>query len=59
MPKKQGYERGVGPYSKNDVTMTRKPDPGYVKPRDISKLVDPSAKRTDGFAAKLDNPSKE
>lgn len=31
----------------------------FHAPRDISKLVDPSHKRTDGFSAKLDNPSDE
>jgi hypothetical protein len=39
--------------------LRREPDKGYPKPRDISKLVDPSHKRTDGFSAKLDNPSDE
>jgi hypothetical protein len=52
--KKEGYEQGVGPYSKNDVKMTRQPDKGYVAPKDISKNVDPSWSRTEGFSAKLD-----
>jgi hypothetical protein len=34
--------------------LTRQPDQGYPKPRDISKRVDPSAARSDGFSAKLD-----
>lgn len=54
MAKKEGYEQGVGPYSKNDVKMTREPDKGYVKPKDITSKVDPSWSRTDGFSAKLD-----
>jgi hypothetical protein len=56
MPKKtEGHEKGVGPYSKNDVKLTRDESGlGYPKPVDISKKVDPSWKRTDGFSAKLD-----
>ena len=43
MAKKEGYEKGVGPYSQNDVKMTRQPakfDPG----KDISKKVDRNAR---------------
>jgi hypothetical protein len=32
---------------------------GYPKPVDISKRVDPSWRRTDGFSAKLDKGPKE
>lgn len=49
---KQGYEKGVGPYSKDDVKMTRQPakfDPG----RDISKKVDRNADQDSGFSGKL------
>jgi hypothetical protein len=54
MPKKKDWTEKLGAYTTDKVEMTRQPDPGYVKPRDISKLVAPSAKRTDGFSAKLD-----
>ena len=49
---KQGYEKGIGPYSKNDVVMTRKPatfDPG----KDISRKVDTNADQDAGFSGKL------
>jgi hypothetical protein len=59
MAKKEGWEKGVGPYSGNDVKMTRQSDKGYVKPVDISKRVDPSWERTEGFSAKLDKGPKE
>jgi hypothetical protein len=60
MAKKQGHERGVGPYAKNDVKLTRDESGlGYPKPVDISRRVDPSWKRTDGFSAKLDKGPKE
>jgi hypothetical protein len=52
MAKKEGYEKGVGPYSQNDVTMTRKPatfDPG----KDISKKVQTNADQDGGFSGKL------
>ena len=54
--KKEGYEKGVGPYSKNDVKMTRQPDKGYPKPVDILNKVDPSW--NDGFPAPLDKGGK-
>jgi hypothetical protein len=59
MAKKEGHEKGVGPYSKNDVKMTRQPDKGYVPPKDISKLIDPSWERTGGFSAKLDKGKED
>lgn len=57
MAKREGHERGVGPYAGGDKdSKVRRDDSGlgYPKPRDISKKVDPSHKRTDGFSAKLD-----
>ena len=59
MAKKEGHELGVGPYSKNDVKMTREPDKGYPKPVDISKKVDPSWSCTEGFSAALDKGKSE
>jgi hypothetical protein len=57
---KEGYELGIGPFS-NDVKLTRKSDPGNSGDmgRDISKLVDPSHQRNEGFSAKLDKGPKE
>jgi hypothetical protein len=52
---KEGHEKGVGPYSKNDVKLTRDESGlGYPKPVSILNKVDPSHKRNDGFSAKLD-----
>jgi hypothetical protein len=50
---KEGHEKGVGPYAGNDVKLRQIPHPGW-ETTDISKKVDPSWKRTDGFSAKLD-----
>lgn len=52
--KVEGHVKGQGVYSgTDDIKFTRQPatfDPG----RDISKLVDPSHQRNEGFSAKLD-----
>jgi hypothetical protein len=58
MAKKEGHEKGVGPYAGNDVKLTRIGQK-FSMGRDISKLVEPSAKRDNGFSAALDNPSDE
>jgi hypothetical protein len=57
MAKKEGWEKGVGPYAGGDDVKLKRDESGlgYPKPRDISKQVDPSHKRNDGFSAKLDN----
>jgi hypothetical protein len=57
MPKREGYEKGIGPYSKNDVKLNRQPDKGYPKPVDISRRVNPAADQDGGFSGKL--PSGE
>jgi hypothetical protein len=55
MPKTEGWKKGEGPYSKSDdIKLNRQPDKSYVPPKDISKKVDPSWERTEGFSAKLD-----
>jgi hypothetical protein len=52
-----------GPQGSDDMEKDklRKDDSalGYHAPKDISNRVDPSWKRTDGFAAKLDKGPKE
>jgi hypothetical protein len=51
---KEGWTRGVGPYSGgDDVKLNRKPDRGYPEPRDISRKVDRNSKVDDGFSGKL------
>jgi hypothetical protein len=55
MPKRKDWNEKLGAYTTDEVKMTRDTSGlGYPKPRDISKLVDPSHKRNDGFSAKLD-----
>jgi hypothetical protein len=58
-PKKDWTEK-LGAYTTDKVEMTRDTSGlGYPKPVDISKKVDPSWQRTDGFSAKLDKGPKE
>jgi hypothetical protein len=62
MAKKEGHEKGVGPYAGGDKDSKVRRDSsgrGYHAPKDISNRVDPSWKRTDGFSAKLDKGPKE
>ena len=47
MPKKQGWERGLGVYSERDAGLTRAPEQKDGD-RDISKVVERNANRTDG-----------
>jgi hypothetical protein len=54
MAKKEGYEKGVGPYSKNDVKLNRQNNNSWAT-KDISKVVDEAWKIDDGFAGKLPN----
>jgi hypothetical protein len=53
----KNWTRGEGPYSKagDSLPMTRQPDQGYPKPRDISRKVDGASKIDDGFSGKLPN----
>jgi hypothetical protein len=54
MAKKEGHEKGVGPYSKDDnseYTNPRRTKPSA--PRDVYKNAFENGDRTDGFAAKL------
>jgi hypothetical protein len=54
MAKKEGHEKGVGPYAKNDVKLTRDESGlGYPKPVSILKKVDPAADQDGGFSGKL------
>jgi len=58
MAKKEGHEKGVGPYAGGDADSRVRRDSsglGYPKPRDIFSRVTRNSERTDGFAAKLDN----
>jgi hypothetical protein len=57
MAKKEGHEKGVGPYAGGDKdSKVRRDDSalGYHKPVDIERRVTPSAGRDGGFSAKLD-----
>jgi hypothetical protein len=56
MPKKKKeWNEVLGAYTSDNPGLTRDESGlGYPKPVDISKKVDPSWKRTDGFSAKLD-----
>jgi len=60
MPKVEGWKKGVGPYSGGEgVNLVRQPDKGFPPIKDIYADVTRNSERTSGFAAKLDNPSKE
>jgi hypothetical protein len=52
-----------GPQGSNDLGKDKlvrdKSGLGYPEPKDISNRVDPSWKRSDGFAAKLDKGRKD
>jgi hypothetical protein len=55
--KKEGYEKGVGPYSKNDVKFTRSPDPGNSvdpKGKQLDRDVTRNSERSSGFSASID-----
>jgi hypothetical protein len=54
--KKEGWQKGEGPYSSSKLNMTRESDLGNStnpKGKDISKIVDVNNDRSGGFSAKL------
>jgi hypothetical protein len=57
MAKKEGHEKGVGPYAGGDADSRVRRDSsglGYPEPVDIYNRVQPSADRDGGFSGKLD-----
>lgn len=57
--KREGYLDGIGPYSGQDDIKFKRETQEFSMGRDISKLVDPSHQRNQGFSAKLDKGPKE
>ena len=59
---KEGWEKGVGPFSGNKLHVPMEKDESqrkYDVPVDIYDSITPSWERTEGFAAKLDKGKRK